>query len=103
MRIVSCATQKCNTQLLKIELKWESLETRRKNHTLVMLYKIMFNDGPVSLKNRFENLYNIKHNVHGQRHSENIRIPLCKTKLYKQSFFPFWNRHMEQIIKRYEN
>ena len=50
MRIVSGAISKSNSQLLKIELKWEQLETRRRNHTLVMLYRVMFEESPISLK-----------------------------------------------------
>ena len=37
MRISTGATAKCNSELLKTECKWESLENRRKNHVLCML------------------------------------------------------------------
>ena len=55
MRVVTGATARCNSQLLKIETKWEDIETGRKNHTLVMLFKIMNCECPLSLKHRFEN------------------------------------------------
>ena len=56
MRIVTGAVAKCNIHLMKIEAKWEEIGIRRKNHTLIMLYKIMKGNTPLSLKNRFENI-----------------------------------------------
>ena len=93
MKIVSGAISRCNTALLKIELGWESIASRRMNHILTMMYRIVEGDAPVGLTNTFDNLtssyssYNLRNN--------NLKIPRCKTTRYRNSFFPFairnWN------------
>ncbi len=45
-RIVTGATKLCNIDKLYNELKWEKLETRRKNHKLVTFYKMSNNLSP---------------------------------------------------------
>ena len=56
----------------------------------------MNENGPTTLKNCFDTRYNVK-SVRSQqlRPRNNIPTPLCKTKLYRSSFFPFaiklWN------------
>ena len=39
-RIVTGASKLCNTQHLISELQWESLESRRKHHRLVLMYTL---------------------------------------------------------------
>ena len=50
MRISTGATARCNIHLMKIEAKWEDIEIRRKNHVLIMFYRIMHSDTLTSLK-----------------------------------------------------
>ena len=77
MRIVSAAIARSNSELLKIELKWEQLETRQRNHSLVILFKIMNDNGSISLKNQFDEFYNNKSDRSlNLRTINNIPIPL---------------------------
>ena len=95
-RIGTGAIAKCNLNLLDIEVKWESIETRRNNSVLIMLYKIINGDAPSSLINIFNNVYGESVGTqYNLRNTENYKIPYCKAKYYKASFFlnalAFWN------------
>ena len=50
-RIVTRATKLCNTQHMLSELQWESLESQRKNHRLVLMYKMNTGLAPAYLSN----------------------------------------------------
>ena len=45
-RIISGATKLCNINKLLNDLKWDSLEKRRKNHKLILFYKMQNNLTP---------------------------------------------------------
>ena len=96
MRICTGAIARCSLHLLNMEAKWESIESRRNNQVLFMMYNIVHGDAPTSLLNIFNDLnmdsVDIHHNV---RNKGKLRKPLWKTKIYENSFFPYgisvWN------------
>ena len=90
MKIVTGAVSRCNNALLKLECNWEEISKRRNNAVLIMMYKIVNNDAPVGLSNIFSRTtqegagiqsYNLR--------NSKLREPLCKTRQYKNTFFPF--------------
>ena len=71
-----------NTDKIYEELGWESLHHRRLFRRLAMFYKIQNNLTPDYLKtHESPNAYTL-------RRSQNIRPPCCRTKIYKDSFYP---------------
>jgi len=50
-RTVTVATKLCNTQHMLSELQWDSLESRRKNHRLGLMYKMNTDLAPDYLSN----------------------------------------------------
>lgn len=94
MRIVTGATYRARIKSLFDETAWNSLQERRENQVLCMLFKIMNNLSPVYLSGILLRLqgteprYNLRNNL-------NLRPPYTKTETYRNSFFPFairiWN------------
>lgn len=84
-RIVSGATKLCNIQTLLSELQWETLESRRKNHRLVLMYKMKNSLAPEYLQNTLPQMAQDRYPL---RNSENTPIMTCKTKQYFDSFLP---------------
>lgn len=84
-RIVSGATKLCNIQTLLSELQWETLELRRKNHRLVLMYKMKNSLAPEYLQNSLPHMAQDRYTL---RNAENIPIIACKTKQYSDSFLP---------------
>ena len=48
---MTVATKLCNTQHMLSELQWDSLESRRKNHRLRLMYKMNTDLAPDYLSN----------------------------------------------------
>jgi hypothetical protein len=73
-------------------LKWRSLEDRRRDARLVMLYKISHDKVAVSKSDRLSPPLRHSRNMHSQSYQD----PLCRTQQRKASFFPRttvdWNR-----------
>ena len=57
MRVVTGAIKGCSTALLNIESKWEDTATRRKNTLLIMFYKIVNGEAPITLLNIYNQIY----------------------------------------------
>ena len=49
-RIITGATKLCSIQKLFDDLGWESLQSRRNNHKLIIFYKIMYGLAPDYLR-----------------------------------------------------
>ena len=65
------------------ELQWDSLESRRKNHRLGLMYKMNTGLAPDYLSNL---LPTASQDRYALRNSENTPLIPCKTKLYSDSF-----------------
>ncbi len=97
-RIVCGATKYCNIQKLYHELNWETLETRRNKHKLILFYKMKNGLAPPYLcdliPQQIQNRYVL-------RNATDIPIIPCRTQLYRNSFLPStildWNRLAENI------
>ena len=100
-RIVTGALITTNTdRLLKDELGWESLRSRRQRHKLLYLHRIIYNHVPTFLQ---ESLPSFLANAtpHALRHPRNLRLLPCRTIKLKMSFFPssivLWNNMPENL------
>ena len=72
-------------------LKWYSLEDRRRDACLVMMYRISHDKVAVSFSDRLSPPMK-----HSSMHSQSYQVPLCRTQQRKASVFPHtivdWNR-----------
>ena len=86
-RIVSGATKLCSIEKLFVELGWESLQSRRNKHKLILFYKILHGLTPDYLYDLVPPLvqdttsYNL-------RNSDNIQNYRARSNLFLNSFFP---------------
>ena len=86
-RIVSGATKLCSIEKLFVELGWESLQSRRNKHKLILFYKILHGLTPDYLYDLVPPLvqdttsYNL-------RNSDNIQNYTALSNLFLNSFFP---------------
>lgn len=81
--ICTGAMRRTNTLLLLHEVGWEPLETRRKNHKLILYFKMINDLSPSYLSTLIPNLVNhtSRYNL---RNSNSLRIPYARTaRLYK--------------------
>jgi hypothetical protein len=83
------------------ELGWDSLDVRRKNQKLCLMYKIQKNIAPAYLTESCPPLVGAA-TAYNLRNAENISLPPGNKKGYTNSFFPstvrLWNQ-LEQNIK----
>ncbi len=97
-RIVCGATKLCNIEKLYHELKWETLDNRRNNHKLLLLYKMKNNKTPSYLSDLIPQQTQDRYIL---RNASDIPLIPCRTQLYKNSFLPStirdWNRLSEPI------
>ena len=86
-RIVSGATKLCSIEKLFVELGWESLQSRRNKHKLILFYKILHGLTPDYLYDLVPPLvqdttsYNLRNSV-------NIQNYRARSNLFLNSFFP---------------
>ena len=86
-RIITGATKLCSVSKLLTDLGWETLQNRRKKHTLIILFKILHGLTPVHLNDLLPPLvqdttsYNLWNSNHFQNYRDN-------TNLFLTSFFP---------------
>ena len=85
-RTITGATKLCSIDKLLVELGWETLQSRRDKHKLVMFYKIMNGSTPAYLRDLVPNKcmepnYNL-------RNSDSIRTIQANTNLFYDSFLP---------------
>ena len=73
---------------------WLSLSARRTIHKLSLLYKLCKEEKPRHLYNKLID-YNSHVVPYHTRNRENFNVPLCRTEIYRQAFFPsvirLWN------------
>ncbi len=83
------------------ELKWETLESRRNKHKLILFFKIINNRTPSYLTDLIPQQTQSRYNL---RNASNIPLIPCRTQLYSNSYFPStireWNRLPEKSSKR---
>ena len=93
-RIVTGATKLVSIDLLFRECGWETLESRRRQHKLILFHKMVNHQTPDYLSNLIPQQF---HNIHryGTRNSSNIISIQTRTTYYFNSFLPstirLWN------------
>ena len=86
-RIVTGATKLVSLNTLYSEIRWETLEQRRKNHRLTLFYKMRYSLTPQYLSSLVpESISNVSN--YNLRHSNNLRGINARTTQYQQSFLP---------------
>ena len=86
-RIVTGATKLVSLDTLYSEIRWETLEQRRKNHRLTLFYKMRYSLTPQYLSSLVpESISNVFN--YNLRHSSNLRGINARTTQYQQSFLP---------------
>ena len=86
-RIVSGATKLCSIEKLFVELGWESLQSRRNKHKLILFYKILHGLTPDYLYDLVPPL--VQHTTsYNLRNSDNIQNYRARSNLFLNSFFP---------------
>ena len=81
---IRCNTSKSN---LYKELGWDTLSSRRENHKLTLMFKILNNLTPDYMNNMLEGCMPIQHN-YNLRNPNSYRIPILRTVSYYNSFVP---------------
>ena len=104
-RIVTGATKLVGLGSLYAECGWEKLETRREQHKLTQLYKMLKDLTPEYLQNLIPPLHAQRH-AYNTRHSHNIVNLNCRTTHHLNSFLPstirLWN-NLPDRIKNLDN
>ena len=99
-RIISGATKLCRIDKLFSELGWESLQTRRDKHKLILFYKILHGLAPNYLANLVPPLVQ-EISSDNLRNSDHIQNFQANTNLFGNSFFPStiraWNSLPDDI------
>ena len=93
-RIVTGSTKLASTRALYQEIKWDTLEERRRKHKLALFYKMVNCLSPPYLLSLIPLPVN-RVSSYNLRNSNNIQIIPARTNLYYNSFLPFvirkWN------------
>ena len=98
MRVVTGATEKSNIGLLYDDLGWSTLESRRNQHCLAFMYKIVNELTPTYLSELLPQRTNVGNAGMQLRSIKNdlIPIPFTRTETFSRSFFPntirLWNK-----------
>ena len=93
-RIVSGTTKLVSIQKLSDEIGWESLETRRLKHRLILFYKMKNGQTPSYLSDLCPPPVTRNYNL---RTHENLRVPRARTSLYYDSFLPSTTRAFNEL------
>ena len=99
-RIITSATKLCSIEKMFSDLGWESLQSRRDKHKLIIFYKIMNGFSPDYLRELIPPTVQatIRYNL---RNSNDIQTIRANTNLFYDSFFPAtiraWNDLPENI------
>ena len=98
-RIISGATKLCSIEKLLVELGWDTLQTRRDKHKLIIFYKITHGLSPNYLRDLVPPLVQETSN-YNLRNANNIQTFASNTNLFYNSFFPSsvraWNALPEE-------
>ena len=93
-RIVTGTTKLVSIRELNNETKWETLESRRQKHKLILFYKMVNQLTPAYLSTLVPPLVS-EVSSYNLRNSQNLSVPSSRTKLYAESFLPsvvhLWN------------
>lgn len=93
-RIVTGAMKGTHRENLLCETAWVTLKNRRKDHKLIMMYKLLNNTAPTYLLELCPTSNNSRTN-YNLRTSCNLSIPPSRTERHKNSFLPsaikLWN------------
>ena len=93
-RIVTGGTKLTSLAKLYEETRWETLSERRKNHKLILFYKMLNNKTPEYLSSLVPNKVAQRHD-HNTRQINNIQNVFTRTNLYSDYFLPstikLWN------------
>ncbi len=86
-RIVTGATKLCSKIKLYNETGWQTLQTRRDQHKLIMLYKMKNGLVPQYLSDLLPQQVGNTTNIR-LRNADNLQVPYARTSFYKNSFLP---------------
>ena len=104
-RVVTGARKRTRRQLLYRDTQWETLAERRNNHKLLMFHKMKHNKCSELLINLIPPQVR-ERNPYRTRNAENLTIPRCNTKIFKESFIPAtttkWNE-LEDTFKEIDS
>ena len=90
-KIATGATKLVSINALYIEVCWDSLETRRKNHRLTLSYKMMHNLTPLYLSSLIpQSVSNLSR--YNLRNANDLQTVDARTQQYYQSFLPSTTR-----------
>ena len=99
-RIITGATKLCSIDRLHADLCWESLQSRRRKHRLLIFYKMVNKLTPDSLSGLVPPYIN-ENNPYNLRNNDGIRHIYARTNLYYNSFLPAtirdWNNLPQEV------
>ena len=95
-RIATGATKLVSLQQLSKEVGWESLETRRVKHKLILFYKMVNHLSPTYLSSLVPPL-NSEVTNYSLRNANDFQVPPSRTSLYSSSFLPSTTREWNSI------
>ena len=99
-RIIAGATKLCSIQKLFVDLGWESLQSRRNKHKLIIFYNIMHGLAPDYLRDHLPPLVH-ETTSYNLRNANHIQTLASNANLFYNSFFPStiraWNSLSDDI------
>ena len=101
-RIVTGATKLVSLQQLNNDIGWESLETRRVKHKLILFYKMVNHLSPTYLSSLVPPM-NSEVSNYSLRNADDFQVPLSRTSLYSTSFLPSTTREWNSIPSEFRN
>ena len=100
--ICTGALRQTSSSKILIDLGWEQLQTRRKCHKLVYLYKMVYHLTPTYLSNLCPpTIASISR--YPTRNSHSLRAPRCRTSCFQNSFLPSVLRHWNGLSRDIRN
>ncbi len=94
VRICTGATKYCNIQKLLNDLKWDTLSKRRKQHRLLLFYKMTHGFSPPYMSELIPHINRTQSDGYNLRH---IRHARARTQAYSLSFLPKTIREWNQL------
>ena len=99
-RICSGATKLISLNKLSAEIGWESLQSRRSKHKLIMYYKMTHGLSPTYLSELVPPPVSVN-SRYNLRNTQNLQVPFCRTNLYFNFFLPSatraWNALPDEV------
>ncbi len=99
-RIVTGATKLCSIDKLYNDIKWNTLETRRSKHKLILFYKMKNNLTPQYLSELIPSNTQLRYQL---RNASDIPHIPCRTQLYSASFLPSTIREWNNLPDAFRN